>query len=80
MTFNSLYRLEARGLLTCPVVGVAFDDWSDKDLRDHAAKAIRAEEKKVDTRVLNRLLKRFSYIQGDFSKSDTYKRLAAKIK
>ncbi len=80
MTFNSLYRLEARGLLTCPVVGVAFDDWSDKDLRDHATKAIKAEEKKVDTRVLNRLLKRLSYIQGDFSKPDTYERLAAKIK
>ena len=28
MTFNSLYRLEARGLLTCPIVGVAVDDWS----------------------------------------------------
>jgi glucose-6-phosphate 1-dehydrogenase len=41
MTFNSLYRLEARGLLDCPIVGVAFDDWSDKDLRDHAHKAIQ---------------------------------------
>ena len=26
MTFRSLYRLEARGLLKCPVVGVAFDE------------------------------------------------------
>ena len=26
MTFRSLYRLEQRGLLTCPVVGVAADD------------------------------------------------------
>ena len=33
MTFNLLYRLEARGLLDCPIVGVAFDDWSEKDLR-----------------------------------------------
>ena len=29
MTFRSLYRLEARGLLDCPIVGVAVDDWSD---------------------------------------------------
>ena len=29
MTFNSLYRPKARGLLDCPIVGVAFDDWSD---------------------------------------------------
>src|SRR4029077_14832374 len=26
MTFRSLYRLESRGLLDCPVVGVAVDD------------------------------------------------------
>ena len=28
MTFRSLYRLERRGLLDCPIVGVAVDDWS----------------------------------------------------
>ena len=28
MTFHSLYRLEQRGLLDCPIVGVAFDDWT----------------------------------------------------
>ena len=33
MTFRSLYRLEARGLLDCPIVGVAVDDWSVDDLR-----------------------------------------------
>jgi glucose-6-phosphate 1-dehydrogenase len=26
--FHSLYRLEQRGLLDCPIVGVAFDDWT----------------------------------------------------
>ena len=68
MTFNSLYRLEARGLLDCPIVGVAFDDWSDKDLRDHARKAIETSSgKKPDPKVFARLAKRLSYIQGDFS-------------
>ena len=28
MTFRSLYRLERRGLLSCPIVGVAVDDWT----------------------------------------------------
>ena len=28
MTFRSLYRLELRGLLDCPIVGVAVDDWT----------------------------------------------------
>jgi glucose-6-phosphate 1-dehydrogenase len=81
MTFNSLYRLEARGLLDCPIVGVAFDDWSDKDLRDHARKAIQTSSgQKPNQRIFNRLAKRLSYIQGDFSKPDTYERLAAHIK
>jgi glucose-6-phosphate 1-dehydrogenase len=81
MTFNSLYRLEARGLLDCPIVGVAFDDWSEKDLRDHARKAIETSSgKKPDPRIFNRLAKRFSYVQGDFAEADTYERLAAHIK
>lgn len=40
MTFHSLYRLEQRGLLTCPIVGVAVSDWSLADLREHARSAI----------------------------------------
>src|SRR4051812_4773046 len=32
MTFHSLYRLEQRGLLDCPIVGVAVSDWSADDL------------------------------------------------
>lgn len=34
MTFHSLYWLEQRGLLDCPIVGVAVDAWSDKDPRE----------------------------------------------
>jgi glucose-6-phosphate 1-dehydrogenase len=81
MTFNSLYRLEARGLLKCPIVGVAFDDWSEKDLREHARKAIQTSSgRKPDPKVFDRLVKRFSYVQGDFAEADTYQRLAAHIK
>ena len=80
MTFHSLYRLEARGLLKCPIVGVAFDDWTDEDLRKHATKAIRALEKRIDKKVLDRLMRRMSYLQGDFAEPDTYERLAKKIK
>ena len=41
MTFHSLYRLEQRGLLDCPIVGVAVDDWSDKDLESTPARRSR---------------------------------------
>jgi glucose-6-phosphate 1-dehydrogenase len=81
MTFHSLYRLEQRGLLDCPIVGVAVDDWSDKDLREHARKAIETSSgAKPDPKVFNRLAKRFSYVQGDFAEDETYERLAKEIK
>jgi glucose-6-phosphate 1-dehydrogenase len=81
MTFHSLYRLEARGLLDCPIVGVAFDDWSDDDLREHARKAIQTSSgEKPDAKTFDRLAKRMSYLQGDFSDDATYELLGKRIK
>jgi glucose-6-phosphate 1-dehydrogenase len=79
MTFRSLYRLECRGLLTCPIVGVAVDDWSTEDLRRHAAEAIEATEDRVDSRAFDRLAERFSYVQGDFGDAATYERVGKEI-
>jgi glucose-6-phosphate 1-dehydrogenase len=42
MTFRSLYRLERRGLLGCPIIGVGLEDWSVERLRGHARRAIQA--------------------------------------
>ena len=47
MTFRSLYRLERRGLLACPIVGVAVDDWTVEHLRDHARECIEEAGEKV---------------------------------
>ena len=79
MTFHSLYRLEQRGLLDCPIVGVAVDDWSDEDLREHARAAIEDAGEKLKPKVFNRLLKRFSYVQGDFADDKTYGRVASQV-
>src|SRR3954463_6090753 len=80
MTFRSLYRLEARGLLTCPVVGVAVDDWSADDLRAHARSAIEdAGEGTVDEAVFERFARRLSYVSGDFGDADTFPRVGAAI-
>ena len=46
MTFRALYRLEARGKLDCPIVGVAIDDWDDEQLREHAREAIAATRRR----------------------------------
>jgi glucose-6-phosphate 1-dehydrogenase len=76
MTFRSLYRLERRKLLDFPIVGVAVDDWSDDDLREHARTAIEDTGEKVDEEVFGRLAGRLSYIQGDFGDAGTYKHVA----
>jgi glucose-6-phosphate 1-dehydrogenase len=79
MTFNSLYRLEQRGLLTCPIIGVAVSDWSADDLRSHARDAIVNCGTKIDEAVFDRLAARMSYVSGDFGDSETYERLAHAI-
>jgi glucose-6-phosphate 1-dehydrogenase len=79
MTFNSLYRLERRGLLDCPIVGVAVSDWSVQDLRDHARADIEACGTKIDDKVFERFAARLSYVQGDFDDPATYQRLAHAI-
>jgi glucose-6-phosphate 1-dehydrogenase len=60
MTFHSLYRLEQRGLLDCPIVGVAVDDWSVDDLRMRARDSIVACGEALDEAVFDRFAKRLS--------------------
>jgi glucose-6-phosphate 1-dehydrogenase len=79
MTFRSLYRLECRGLLDCPIVGVAVDDWTVGDLRDRARSAIEATGETVDEALFDRFAARLSYLSGDFADIDTFERLAAAI-
>jgi glucose-6-phosphate 1-dehydrogenase len=80
MTFRSLYRLEQRGLLTCPIVGVAVDDWTEDHLRDHAREAIVGTGEAIDDQVFDRFAARLSYVQGDFADAATYERVGAAIK
>lgn len=72
MTFRSLYRLERRGLLGCPIVGVAIDEWTVEELREHARASIVATGEKLDAAVFDRLAGRMSYIRGDFGAGATY--------
>jgi glucose-6-phosphate 1-dehydrogenase len=80
MTFRSLYRLEKRGLLDCPIVGVAVNDWTVEKLRDHARECIEGTGEQVDPAVFDRLAERFSYVEGDFGDSATFGRVADAIK
>jgi glucose-6-phosphate 1-dehydrogenase len=80
MTLHSLYRLEARGLLTCPIVGVAVDDWTVDDLRERARESIVASGERLDQAVFDRFAARLSYLSGDFADPATFEHLATRLK
>jgi glucose-6-phosphate 1-dehydrogenase len=79
MTLRSLYRLERRGLLDAPVVGVAVDDWTVDRLRQHAREVIAATGEPIDDAVFARFASRLNYLSGDFTDPATYRKLASVI-
>ena len=79
MTFRALYRLEERGKLSCPIVGVAIDEWDDEQLRQHARDAIGATVAEPDEDVFARLAQRLTYIQGDYADAATFERVKGAI-
>ena len=79
MTFRSLYRLEQRGLLDCPIVGVAVDDWSVDQLVERARESIVGTGEQLDEDVFRRFAARLSYVAGDFGDAATYERVADAI-
>ncbi len=81
MTFVSLYQLERRGLLDCPIVGVAAESWTDDDLRRRASVSVTAAlgEAKPEKGVLSRLCRRMKYVGGDFSDPATFTAVASAI-
>jgi len=79
MTFRALYRLEARGKLNTPIVGVAIDDWDDERLRKHAREAVAASIEDPDEDVFGRLAERLSYVQGDYADAATFTKVGEAI-
>jgi glucose-6-phosphate 1-dehydrogenase len=80
MTFRSLYRLEARNLIPCPIFGVARTGWSDDELRAHARQDIEDSGETIDEEVFRRFAARLHMIAGDYDSPDTYAKVAAAIK
>src|SRR5215208_7613349 len=80
MTFRSLYRLEKRELLQCPIVGVAVDDWTVDQLVERARESIIATGEQLDKTIFDRFAARLSYVHGDFADAATYQRIGDAIK
>ncbi|MGZ4243654.1 MAG: glucose-6-phosphate dehydrogenase [Solirubrobacteraceae bacterium] len=79
MTLRSLYRLDERGMLDCPVIGVAVEDWDDDHLRRHALAAVKATGEPIDDAVWKRFAGRLSYVGGDFGDAATYRAVSAAL-
>jgi glucose-6-phosphate 1-dehydrogenase len=79
MTLKALYDLTENGTLEVPVIGVGRTEWSDDDLRRHAREAVeaRAEARgqEIDEGVFKKFADSLSYVQGDYTDFDTYRRL-----
>jgi glucose-6-phosphate 1-dehydrogenase len=80
MTFLALYRLESRGLLDCPILGVASDDMPLEKLVDRARGAINDAGQTIDDAVFDRLAGRLSYLHGDVTDSTLYDQLADRLR
>jgi glucose-6-phosphate 1-dehydrogenase len=80
MTFRSLYRLEKRGLLQCPIVGVAVSDWTVDQLVQRARDSITATGEQLDEAIFERFAARLSYVSGNFTAPETYQRVGEAIK
>ena len=72
MTFPSLYMLEKRGVLNVPVVGVAFSDWDDEQMRQHAREAIVAAGVALDETTFRSLAARMRFVRGDYGEASTF--------
>ncbi len=77
MTFRSLYRLERRSMLACPIIGVTRDEWSTDKIRDHARQSIVDSGERLEEEVFERFVARLSMVCGDYGDPATYQRVAA---
>jgi glucose-6-phosphate 1-dehydrogenase len=72
MIFPALYAMAKRGVLTVPVVGVAYSQWSLAQLRDHATDSIRQAGGIDDPDALADLLSLLGYVDGDYNDPGTF--------
>ncbi|CAM5763383.1 glucose-6-phosphate 1-dehydrogenase [Labrys miyagiensis] len=78
--FPALYSMVRRGVLTSPVVGVAFDPWTLDQLKARAREStIKAYGDKFDEEVFARLSGQLHYVSGDYRSPETFAKLKAAL-
>jgi glucose-6-phosphate 1-dehydrogenase len=72
MIFPALYALTKRGVLTAPIVGVAFPKWSLDRLHKRVTDSIKRSGGVDNQRALDSLLSLFTYVSGDYTDASTF--------
>jgi glucose-6-phosphate 1-dehydrogenase len=77
--FPALYRLEERGHLGIPIVGVSASNWTDDDLRNRVRESIVEAGLSLDDQLWSDLSERITYCSGDYRDSEVYTKLASAL-
>jgi glucose-6-phosphate 1-dehydrogenase len=70
--YPALYHLARRGHLAVPVIGVARAGWNLDKLAGHVRDSVHTAVKTVDEAVLSKLTSLLRYVDGDYTKPETY--------
>jgi len=75
MIFPALYAMAKRGVLTVPVIGVAFPKWSLEKLKAYVTDSIETSEAIPDKPALDHLLSLLQFVSGDYQSPETFSEL-----
>ncbi|MBZ9886211.1 glucose-6-phosphate dehydrogenase [Mesorhizobium sp. CA10] len=73
--FPALYQMVAKGTLSEPVIGVAFEPWEIPKLVDRARDGIVTALGRVDDKVFSKLASLLRYVSGDYRDGATFEKL-----
>src|ERR1700737_4936295 len=73
--YPALYNLVRRGHLSVPVIGVSRAGWNLDKLADHVRDSVHTAVKNVDEAILSKLTGLLKYVDGDYTKPETYNSL-----
>ncbi|MBZ9849187.1 glucose-6-phosphate dehydrogenase [Mesorhizobium sp. CA14] len=73
--FPALYQMVAKGTLSEPVIGVAFEPWELPKLVDRARDGIVTALSRVDDKVFSKLASLLRYVSGDYRDGATFEKL-----
>ena len=72
MIFPALYAMVKHGVLTVPVIGVAFPEWSMAQLQARVKDSIERSSGIDNQDAFRHLLSVFKYVSGDYNDPDTF--------